>query len=290
MLSDVIGDPLDVIASGPTVPEQRGTEKALQILEKYGLKLNDAVHRHLSAEPQGQSTIRDEHIFNVIIGSNKVATTSAKEAAIELGYASYVWSLQVCGEASFLGHLYALLAHYLLLRKWRAEEGELERSRDLLYKEVRTLSCECPELETDVLNLMRMVEVVKGGSICLIGSGEPTVRVTGKGKGGRNQELALACAVKLHELRSSCGFAYNEDSCLFASVGTDGQDGPCDAAGAMVDPSVFGAAVDQGLNPTQGLLDNDSYTFFSLLNSGANLIKTGLTGTNVMDVHILLIK
>ena len=290
MLSDVVGDPLDVIASGPTVPQQRETGRALKLLEKYGLKLNDPVHRRLCAEPQGQSAIRDEHVFNVIIGSNKMAATSAKEAAIELGYASCVWSLQVRGEASFLGQLYAMISHYLLLRKWASEEAELDSSRELLYEGVRTLSRECPELEADTLNLMRMVEMVKGGSICLVGSGEPTVRVTGKGKGGRNQELALAYAIKLHELRSSCGLGYSNDSCLFASVGTDGQDGACEAAGAMVDPSVFSAAVDQGLNPTQRLVDNDSYTFFSLLNSGANLIKTGLTGTNVMDVHILLIK
>lgn len=294
MLSDVIGDPLDVIASGPTVPGQREDKKALQVLEKYGLKLDSVVRRYLSVEPQGQGAIGDEHVFNVVIGSNKMAAKSAKEAAIKLGYASYMWSVQIRGEASFLGQFYAILSHHMLLRRWASEEAELDASRDLLYEGASKLSCEYPELEVDISDLMRMIEVVKGGPFCLVGSGEPTVRVTGEGRGGRNQELALAYAIKLHELRESCGQghggSHSGDSCVFASVGTDGQDGPCDAAGAMVDLSVATAAMEQGLSPAQSLLDNDSYTFFSLLNSGANLIKTGLTGTNVMDIHILLIK
>lgn len=288
VLSDVVGDPLEVIASGPTVPQPREPKKALELLEKYGLKLDDSVSRCLHSEPQAQGTIRDEHVFNTIIGSNKMAATSAKEAAIRLGYASYVWTLQLQGEAALVGEFYATLSHYMLLRRYPSEEAGLDTSRDLFYESLSKLS---RELEADVFNLMRMIEMVKGGPFCLIGSGEPTVRVTGKGKGGRNQELALAYAIKSHELRESCSSGYGGgDNCAFASVGTDGQDGPCDAAGAVVDPLVFAAALEQGLAPVERLLDNDSHTFFSMLNSGGNLIKTGLTGTNVMDIHILLLK
>jgi glycerate kinase len=288
VLSDVIGDPLEVIASGPTVPEQGEAQKALQVLDKYGVKFEIAV---LSAEPEGQSPIKDEHVFNVVIGNNKMAATAAKETAIQLGYASYVWSVQVRGEASFLGHLYAMISHYLLMRRCALEKAELDASRDLLYEGVKKLLCECPELEEDISSLMRVLEMVKGGPFCLVGSGEPTVRVIGKGRGGRNQELALAYAIKMHELREKiCRRDYGGNSCLFASLGTDGQDGPCDAAGAIIDPSVVTTAQEQGLSPAQSLLDNDSHTFFSLLNSGANLIRTGLTGTNVMDVHMMLMR
>lgn len=288
MLSDVIGDPLEVIASGPTVPQRRDDKMALKILDKYGLQEYSAVYRHLSsAKPR--EVVRDDDVFNVIIGSNKMATTSAKEAAIHLGYTSYVWTVRLEGEAAFLGELYALLSHHLLLQRCLADdEAQLGASRDQLYERLRQLSSQCPELEDDCLNLMRTVEVARGGPVCVIGSGEPTVRVTGDGKGGRNQELALAFAIKLHELRN--GRSFGGEDCLFASIGTDGQDGPCDAAGAMVDPQVFAEALEQGLSPAESLLDNDSYTFFSALNSGKNLIKTGLTGTNVMDIHILLVK
>lgn len=288
MLSDVVGDPLGTIASGPTVPQRSEAKKALQLLGKYGVSQDCSAYRYLTSQPQVQGTIRDGHVFNTIVGSNKMATTSAKEAAIGLGYASYVWTVQLRGEASFLGQLYALLSHYMLLR--RNYQPELDAYQDLLYESWRKLSHEYPELESDVSNLMRTIEMVKGGPFCLIGSGEPTVRVTGEGKGGRNQELALAYAVKLHELRESCASCYGGDNCVFASVGTDGQDGPCDAAGAIVDPQVCTTALEQGLAPTDRLQDNDSYTFFSLLNSGQNLVRTGLTGTNVMDIHVLLIK
>lgn len=294
ILSDVVGDPLQIIASGPTVPHQTDTLLALQILTKYrlqGLQEHTSVSKYLaSATPQHKvsDSVADKQPLNLIIGSNKMAVTSAKEAAISCGYACYVWSRQVQGEAKFLGEVYAILAHCVLLKQ-QSNRDKLEAVKEMMCRELGKLSSDYPQLEADILNLIRTIDVVEGGPFCLLGAGEPTVTVTGKGRGGRNQELALAYLIKLHELRKLCNSDGGGD-CLFASIGTDGQDGPCDAAGAVVDPLVFAAAQEQGLDPPRSLSDNDSYTFFSAVNSGKNLIKTGLTGTNVMDIHILLMK
>lgn len=299
VVSDVVGDPLETIASGPTVPQKTEPKVALEILAKYGLlegNVHSSVCAYLSTVSQSQeeAVVRDGEIFNLIIGSNKMATTSAKDTAIGLGYASYVWSTQLQGHASSLGELYATIHHYLSLMKYQFDKETTSTARTLLYEELHKLTQQYPELEHDILNLTRMIEMVRGGPFCLIGAGEPTVVVRGSGKGGRNQELALAYAIKLDELRERygglCTTGELEERDLFVSFGTDGQDGPCDAAGAMVDPLVCVGAREQGLAPAKSLLDHDSYTFFSQLNSGRNLIKSGLTGTNVMDIHVLLMR
>ncbi len=304
ILSDVIGDPVEVIASGPTVPQPTRTIKALEILDKYGLLKNDrhsSVSRYLksvSPECGVRGSTLSQDCLNVVIGNNKTATASAKETAIALGYTSFVWSRQLQGEAAFLGELYAALTHYTMLKQQGGDKTQLKAAKDELYEYLSRLTQTCPHLDSDVSNLMRMMEVMEGGRqpFCLIGAGEPTVRVTGGGRGGRNQELALSYALRLHQYlfgaMSSCeSSSAKMKDCVFACVGTDGQDGPHgDAAGARVDPQLLHQALDQGLQPAQSLLDNDSYTFFSKLNSGKNLIKTGLTGTNVMDIHVLLMR
>ena len=313
ILSDVIGDPLEVIASGPTVPQHTDTAKALRILDKYGL-LNHSQHPSVSSYLESAMAADGEigerrsaqDCLNLIIGSNKMATASAKDTAMALGYTSFVWSRSVQGEAAVLGELYATLAHYLILKRQAALREELKAAWERLHDCSSQLAWNHPSLSEDVSNLMRMVEVVvEGGGgqpLCLIGAGEPTVTVRGGGRGGRNQELALSYALKLHQLLCGGGggggsrdprdaAASAGEECVFACVGTDGQDGPHgDAAGAKVDARLVSQALEQGLDPAQSLLDNDSYTFFSKLNSGSNLIKTGLTGTNVMDIHVLLIR
>ena len=296
VVSDVVGDPLETIASGPTVPQKREPGVALEVLEKYGL-LEDSVHSSVCSylstvsHSQEEAVVKDGEVFNLIIGSNKMAATSAKDAAIDLGYAGYVWSTQLQGHASSLGELYATIHHYLSLTKYQSDKEITNAAKKLLYEELHKLTQQYPELERDVSDLIRMIEMVRGGPFCLIGAGEPTVVVRGSGKGGRNQELALAYAIKLDELRERCCITGGlEERDLFVSFGTDGQDGPCEAAGAMVDSLVCARAREQGLAPDKSLLDNDSYTFFSQLNSGRNLIKSGLTGTNVMDIHVLLMR
>ena len=290
ILSDVIGDPLEMIASGPTVPHVTDKKAVMDILEKFGLKEDKLVK---DIEDNTRTCKAKENSLNIIIGNNKIATSAAKSVAIHLNYNCYVWSRQLQGEAHVLGEIYARITHYISLKQ-RISQDQAKLLMETLHKELMKLSCEHPELTTDILNLIKMMEKAEQRPFCLIGAGEPTVNVTGTGKGGRNQELVLAYMIKLKELREAHGPDIDsEDECLdcvFTSVGTDGQDGPCDAAGAVVDPTVFITAQDQGLHPMRSLSDNDSYGFFSTLNFGKNLIKTGLTGTNVMDIHILLMR
>ena len=123
--------------------------------------------------------------------------------------------------------------------------------------------------------------------ICLISGGETIVKVNGKGKGGRNQEMALSAAIQLHK------FTCNQKSSslvTFLSAGTDGIDGPTDVAGAIIDDCTLLGAIKMGLDADEYLKSNDSYSFFHDLNNGENFVKTGHTGTNVMDMQLLLIQ
>ncbi len=214
---------------------------------------------------------------NVLVGTNKIATAAALQTAQALGYSSHVWSHSIQGEARKIGEIFALVAHSL----FSAMKGESFQLPEVCFEN-------CSEYTRDnLLNAFSSIhDNVQGccHKICLISGGEPTVTVKGDGRGGRNQELALAFAIKLNQLRTSM-----DSHCLFASVGTDGQDGPCDAAGAIVDGNVVNDSMKQNFDPVKFLDDNDSFTFFSKLNDGQYLIRTGLTGTNVMDVHVLLL-
>lgn len=303
ILSDVVGDPLDVIASGPTVAaHHRGTEMgtiALAILQKFGLQdtIPNSVRTHLESvsnqsqvSSQSQVMQSETEAHNVLIGSNRTATSAAKAAAISLGYSCYIWSRHLEGEARFLGELYALITQYML-QKLLGDKKDLQALRETLHDHLSKLALgqQQQQLETDTVNLMKMLDTVSERPFCLVGAGEPTVTVTGTGRGGRNQELALAYSIKLDELRRASGGGQECPNCVFASIGTDGQDGPCDAAGSIVTPSAISSANEQGLDPLASLLNNDSYSFFTELDSGRNLVKTGLTGTNVMDIHLLLI-
>ena len=307
IISDVVGNDIETIASGPTVPQMVNMTAAKEIIEKFTKKENckipASVTSYLSSatHPREMTNVGlDSDAYNILIGSNKTAVAAAKEEAMKMGYASYNWSLQLEGEARKLGEAYALMSYYLNA-KHVLSETDLSSLSTQLRVDLESLVRDNRRLENDVLNLLRtmeMVDIKEGAPFCLIGAGEPTVTVKGRGKGGRNQELVLAYAIKLRELMSTYQILPENEgqgrgvyrSSVFVSFGTDGQDGDCDAAGAMVDDSSLQGAKLQGLDSDKYLSDNDSYTFFSHLNSGRNLIKLGLTGTNVMDLHLLLIK
>jgi glycerate 2-kinase len=243
ILSDVIGDRLDIIASGPTAPDPTTFSDALSVLAKYGLvkKVPESVQELLVKGQTGmapETTKPGNAVFakvsNVIIGSNLLALEAAKEKAEDLGFRSEILSAEISGEAREAA-------------AWLARKA-LEAKRSL-------------EPET---------------SICLVSGGETTVTVRGKGKGGRNMELALSFAVEIE----------GESGITFLSAGTDGTDGPTDAAGAVVDGNTAGAARLLGADPLHFLVENDSYNFFK---TTGELLVTGPTGTNVMDVQITLI-
>lgn len=328
ILSDVIGDPLDTIASGPTVPCPAPEREALRVLSRYHhLNVPASVVQHLekkAAASEGEGTSDSRlpviassdggtsyaHVENVLIGSNRIAAAAARAAATELGYTALVWSLRVSGEARLLGRAYAKIAHAMIASSSGSEEEETpavasgkgpadSRWHPRLLEEeeepFRSLLRQAPELSGDFAALLTEGRRLRlAPPVCIIGAGEPTVTVRGGGAGGRSQELALAFGIHAHELAQSGPSpgrtVARGAEAVFAAVGTDGQDGPCSAAaGAVVDRAMVRLAGEQGLSATGALEDNDSHTFFSKLCGGRCLVRTGLTGTNVMDLHLLLL-
>lgn len=244
ILSDVIGDPLDVIASGPTVPDESTYSDCIEIIERYDLtnRLPKGVSEYFR---QGVAGILPEtpkvgdpaflKVQNLIVGNNRGALLAAKEQAISLGYNTLVLSSQIEGEAREVAQVFAAIG-----------------------KEIRQAGLPISP------------------PACLLAGGEPTVTIQGRGKGGRNQELALAFAIAIDSW----------DRIFLLSAGTDGTDGPTDAAGAIVSGLTCRRARQANLNPQAFLLTNDSNTFFEAL---GDLLKTGPTRTNVMDMICMLI-
>ncbi|XP_069045709.1 glycerate kinase [Lepisosteus oculatus] len=273
ILSDVIGDPLDLIASGPTVPGPARPEASRAILERYGLwaSLPRSVRDVLESQQQQEEEEGGPgRVHNVLIGSNTLALEAAARRAQELGFRPVVVSPGVCGDVRAVARLYATLARFA--REARGPGGPPPG----LAAAVLELA---PQVGVAAGDLRRALQAAEGGGpgLCLLAGGEPTVELRGGGRGGRNQELALRVGLELGQ------------GAAFLSGGTDGQDGPTDAAGAVADAQLAREARAQGLDPEGFLRDNDSFTFFSRLSGGRRLLRTGLTGTNVMDVHVLLL-
>jgi glycerate 2-kinase len=243
VLSDVCGDPLDVIASGPLSPDPTTYETAVHVLTTRRLwsSVPDSVRRHLTAGLEGdieETPAEDDLVFrNVdvqVVGSNRLAAAAARREAERLGYRTRLLTTELTGEAREAGRFLAAVGR------------EMRRSGEPV-----------------------------GPPGCVVAAGETTVTVRGDGKGGRNQELALGAAV---ELRGTSGL-------VVGSVGTDGIDGPTDAAGALVDGTTVHKAMELGLDPADVLARNDAYT---LLKAVDQLIVTGPTGTNVMDIQVVM--
>ncbi len=228
ILSDIIGDPLDMIASGPTYPDSATTEDALEIVKKYDLKLSDEVMKLLKVETPKTLKNTETHVT----GSVRQLCSSASKKAVELGYEPIILTSCLDCEAKEAGKFLASIArdHYL-----------------------------------------------EGKNLAYILGGETVVRLTGKGLGGRNQELALSAADGISGLNNVCLF----------SVGSDGTDGPTDAAGGIVDGCTRDILFEKGISIHDILENNDSY---NALKKCGGLIITGPTGTNVNDVAVLLIK
>ncbi|XP_074500616.1 glycerate kinase [Sebastes fasciatus] len=284
ILSDVIGDPLDAIASGPTVRSEVWSEEVLSVLERYKLlsSLPASIKEVLGRPSPRWREDKDEsntsgHVLNAVIGSNSVALQWAGRRARELGFRPVVLAPGVCGDVKAVSRLYGLLARFACSR----EEPPPEIAAELLRLG--------PDVGVESWDLCRTMQVLGEGrtegwgSTCLLAGGEPTVELTGMGRGGRNQELAMRVG---QELR---GLKVPPNGPVFLSGGTDGQDGPTEAAGAVTDGGMCEEAQAQGLDIDSFLTNNDSYTFFSRLSAGQRLLVPGLTCTNVMDVHMLLI-
>jgi hydroxypyruvate reductase len=245
ILSDVVGDPLDVIGSGPTVPDNSTFGECLAILRKYNLsgKVPESIQSRIQRGVKGeiQETPKAgnpifEKTHNVIIGSNIIAVKAAEQRARELGYKPLILSTFIEGETREAAKIHAAIAK----------------------------------------------EIVKtnhpvGTPACVISGGETTVTIRGRGLGGRNQEFVLASALDIQGLKDV----------VVLSAGTDGTDGPTDAAGAIADVHTVRRAHELGLDPAEYLEDNDSYHFFEKL---GDLLVTGPTNTNVMDLRLILVE
>lgn len=243
LLSDVIGDPIDVIGSGPTAPDVSTFSDALDVLNKFGLteRVPAVVREHLESGARGEISETPKpgdavfkQVHNLVIGSNRLALQAAAREARTLGFQPIILSSTIEGEAREVARV-----HAAILREVVSSSKPIARPA------------------------------------CILSGGETTVTVRGSGKGGRNQEFTLAAALSIEGL----------PNVLVLSAGTDGSDGPTNAAGAVATGETVQRARGMGMFPAKYLDDNDSHTFFRSL---GDLIHTGPTGTNVMDIHLLV--
>lgn len=242
LLSDVIGDDLETIGSGPAAPDPTTFADSLAALDKYGIRelVPETVRQRLEAGARGELPETPKpgdlnHVQNLIVGSNRLAVEAAAVAARDLGYRPLILTTRMEGEAREVARMQAAILREVL------EAGRPVRP-----------------------------------PACILSGGETTVTLRGHGKGGRNQEFALAAAIAM----GSCHGAW-----AILSGGTDGTDGPTDAAGAVIDPETLTQARVKALDPAQFLTNNDSFCFFDQIDG---LIRTGPTNTNVADVVVLL--
>jgi glycerate 2-kinase len=242
IISDVIGDPLDVIASGPTAPDPTTFADALNVLDRYHLREHcaAAVLAHLQNGADGKTPETPKsmpgHVHNLIIGSNVKALADAQACAEQLGY-------RVLNVGSYI-------------------EGET--------RHIATM-------HAGIIRSIREQGVPLGPPACLLSGGETTVTLMpNPGKGGRNQEFVLAALLNLG----------TTPNVAILSGGSDGEDGPTDAGGAIADAATLERAATLGLSGWDYLQRNDAYHFFQ---ATGDLFITGLTQTNVMDVRVMLI-
>ena len=245
ILSDVVGDPLDAIASGPTVPDSTTFHDVLKIVQRFGIeeslptpvskRIREGADGRIGDTPESGDT-SFSRTQNVIVGNNRQAIHAAAQEAKSLGYNTLILSSSIEGETADVARAHAAIA-----------------------REIHESGHPVPRPS------------------CILSGGETTVTIRGNGKGGRNQEFALAAAKDIAGLLDT----------LIMSGGTDGTDGPTDAAGAFADGTTKTRAMDVGLEIEDSLTRNDSYTFFEHL---GDLLMTGPTRTNVMDVRIVLVR
>jgi glycerate 2-kinase len=228
VLSDIIGDPLDMIASGPAYPDSSTSEEAYQIIRKYNIEISDQMEKLLRIETPNKLT----NVRTKITGSVTQLCTAAEKTCKELGYEPVVLTASLNCQAREAGAFLASIAQYY---------NNTERS------------------------------------LAFIAGGETVVQLKGNGKGGRNQELALAAANGISDLTNIAIF----------SIGSDGTDGPTDAAGGYVDTNTKKILEEKGIQIYDVLENNDAY---HALRECDGLIITGPTGTNVNDLSVLLIK
>lgn len=282
ILSDIVDDPLSAIASGPTVLNSDPNDLPLTIIKHFNLldKIPSTVLNVLEKNISFDNT-DTQNVFNFIIGNNTIALQRGVECA-KNDYSPVLLAKSLQGNVTLVSKFYSNLILFICQLYLNAVY-----SNEILNNEL-TSAINSIDKNIDINFLKTKVieaSIMKRG-LCIISGGEPTVKVQGCGKGGRNQELALRISVNMKKHFD----LMKQFDVMFFSGGTDGIDGPTDACGAFGYPDLVEIARHQGLNPLQFIENNDSYGFYSLFEKGEDLLKIGHTGTNVMDIHILIIK
>ncbi|XP_015597520.1 glycerate kinase [Cephus cinctus] len=329
VLSDIIGDPIDLIASGPTVPNKNTPEDVIAILKKY--KLYDDLEEDLKAVLISKEVENQfDHVKNIILANNQLAIKAAEKEALKKGLTPITLCNHVQGLVQDVSKYYTDIAELVCL----ALQSKVSKD-EFLNKVSQHPTLALPKEKVD--EIFRSIDQIPVSGFLLIGGGEPTVVVSGPGKGGRNQELSLYFSMnwltKIHQNPVLAEFEV-----ILLSAGTDGQDGPTDAAGAFgyadivaivqdlltkikilynkqiteqplkqdkkpqtvlyngikyeledTDPLTLMKVELERMRPENTLQNNDSYNFYSRFKNGKDLVKTGLTGTNVMDLHFIYI-
>lgn len=282
VLSDVCGDPLDVIASGPTYRSLPVATmlKAQEVLSKYNMtqELPESVQTVLQAKQK--VTIGDfpQNSSIHVIGSNRMACAAALAEANAQNLRPVILSTEVVGNVDKLSHTYmALIRMICEYRTDTIDHDEWNRQLADLAMQLHFIDGAAQVLT----NLVRDKRDCR--ALCLIAGGETTVEIRGSGRGGRNQELALRLSALLHQDDRM------SDGVMVLAAGTDGIDGPTTAAGALAYGQVIEQSRAAGMDASAYLANNDSFNFYTELDRGRYHIVTGLTGTNVMDLHVMVI-
>ncbi|KAK2713683.1 hypothetical protein QYM36_009529 [Artemia franciscana] len=280
IISDVIGDHLDVIASGTTVCNKDSSNAAFDVLSKHNIDVSEEIMNILQ-----QPVCRDEafeHVFNFLVGSNWHLLTSIRSEAVKGNNLVFILSRGIKGEARSVGK--AMMRMMIDLVKVETTcKFEFAEDLGIVLEDDLDLSASF----TCTLNRLCRISMVSQKRFIILVGGETTVSVSGSGKGGRCQELALSFLVEVARNMKADPELFKKFKATFLAAGTDGIDGPTDAAGAIVSCDLARHVPFE--EAEKSLDNNDSYKFFTGLDSGKYHIKTGPTGTNVMDLLILLI-
>jgi len=308
LISDVVGNDLQFLSSGPTVPDFTTPQQCLDLINRFGcidetprsvLQVLEQKARQPEFKKEivghgenidfeqivqkNQPSFPCTNVQNLIIGSNVIALEACEHYARSLGYSAFQLSHTIVGDATERGQMFALLANYVC-RSLSCKRGS---DLNLVEAELDLVRCGISKSKINELRYLLEASYNLRKPVCILAAGETTVEVKGKGVGGRNQQMVLSAALGMHNLMKD-NIMY-EFAVTFLSGGTDGEDGPTDAAGAIADSHLVQRALKNNLDLELYMQNNDTYNFFAKVDMGRNLLKTGLTGTNVMDLQILLI-
>ncbi|CAG9794789.1 unnamed protein product [Diatraea saccharalis] len=276
ILSDIVGDPLDMIASGPTSENKDHPNAAIDIIKKYNLydQLPNST-KIILKNVEDHKLFPNHKVKNLIIGSNKLSINAAVNECKAMDFSSIALTNIVTGNVRDIAQKYVKLSKIFC---------------DFILKDLSKNSLKEKLLCLDIPGVNECLDNIDGldvskKNICLILGGEITVEVKGQGKGGRNQQLALEFSNYIHKIKDN----FKDFEVYLLSAGTDGIDGPTDAAGAIGYIELVSDAMKENIIINEYINNNDTYNFYKIFKKGLMHVITGHTNTNVMDIHIILI-